>query len=36
MAVRARLRDVKRFKDELKKMSIVSERFAHKVPCDEL
>lgn len=36
MQVRARLRQVKRFKDDMRKLSVVSERFALKVPCDEL
>ena len=36
MAMRKELRKKKVFKDNLKKMSITSERFAYKVPCDEL
>lgn len=36
MLMRAQLRKKKNFKDSLKKMSIVSERFMYKVPVDEV
>ena len=36
MVMRAKLRKIKNMKDELRKLSLVSQRFADKVPCDEL
>ena len=35
MSMRAKIRMKKNFKDSMKRMSIVSERFLYKVPVDE-
>ena len=34
--IRSKLRDIKRNKDIYLKMNVVSERFSHKVHCDEI
>jgi hypothetical protein len=36
MGMRAQLRGKKAFKDSLRKMSVISERFMYKVPVDEV
>ena len=36
MQVRTKLRLIKKRKDIMRKLAIISERFGEKVPCDEL